>query len=346
MQAAVFSAPQRLDVRQVPDPELPADGLLLEVRACGVCGSDLRRWREGPPPGAATIIPGHEIAGTVLAVGPATSDYAVGDRLALATDIHCGHCYYCRRGLYNLCDDLKLLGITPGYPGGFAEQMAVSRQVLRDGIVHRIPEGLSDVGAALAEPLASVLACHAKTGTTMGDGVVVIGAGPIGCLHIAVARARGARVIVSQRSAARRDLAARFRPDLIVDPTEQDLVAAVCDYTGGLGADIAICANPVADTQAQAVELVRKGGQVVLFGGLPKADPYARLDANRIHYGELRVIGSFSYHPTHHEAALAVLARGLVRVDDIVTHHFGLDDAQAAFEAAASGAALKVMVQG
>ena len=200
MKAAVQTGVRQFEVREVPDPTLPEDGLILRVTACGVCGSDLRRWREGLPAGVDGIIPGHEIAGEVIAVGPKAARVAVGDRLALAPDIHCGHCWYCRRGLYNLCDDMRMLGITPGYPGGFAELLAVSGDVLTNGIVHPVPDGLPDELAALAEPCSSVLASHMKTNTSLNDTVVVIGAGPIGCLLVATAHARGARAFIVVRS--------------------------------------------------------------------------------------------------------------------------------------------------
>jgi L-iditol 2-dehydrogenase len=344
VKAAQITGPTRIEVHDVAEPTLPDDGIVLAVRACGVCGSDLRRWREGPAPGGESLIAGHEISGVVAAVGPRTQGYEVGEHLAIAPDVHCGTCFYCQRALTNLCDRLVFLGITPGHDGGFAESLVLTAEVLRGGVVHRVPEGLSHEQAALAEPLSSVLAAHAEAGTQLGDTVVVMGAGPIGCLHIAVARARGARVILSEPSETRRRLAERFGPDLIVDPDSQDVVAEVRRATGGRGAETAICANPVAATHSQAVELVRKRGSVVLFGGLPKAAPMTSLDANRIHYGEIRVVGSFSYHPSFHARALDAISRGLIDSSAVITHSFPLSRVDEAFGVAAAGEALKVMV--
>jgi L-iditol 2-dehydrogenase len=347
MRAAFLVAPRTLELRDVPDPVVPPDGLLLEVKACGVCGSDLRRWREGPPAAAVPaggIVPGHEIGGVVVEVGADVTRYALGDRLAVAPDIHCGACYYCQRGLYNLCDKLHFLGVTPGYPGGFAERILLTSEVLDRGVVHAMPDGLSFAEGALAEPCSSVLASHADAGTSLDDTVVVIGAGPIGCIHIAVAKACGARVIVSQRSAARREMARAFGPHAVIDPTAEDVVARVRELTAGVGADIVICANPVAETQTQAVEMVRKGGRVVLFGGLPKANPLVTVDANRIHYGEIQFVGSFSYHPTFHALALDAICRKLIPSVLLITHRFPLDRVAEAFHTADSGQGLKVMV--
>lgn len=344
MRAAFVTGPMHIELRDVPTPQVPDDGLLLAVRACGVCGSDLRRWREGPVHDSAPLIAGHEISGVVEAVGPRTVGYRVGERLAVAPDVHCGTCWYCERGLFNLCDSLRLVGITPGLDGGFADHLVLPAAVLAGGVVHRVPETLTPEQAALAEPLSSVLASHEGAGTALGDTVVVMGAGPIGCLHLAVARARGARVILSEPSAPRRALAERFGPDLIVDPTTEDVEASVRRATDGRGADVVICANPVAATHAQAVRMVRKRGTVVLFGGLPKADPVTALDGNLIHYGEIRVVGSFSYHPSFHSRALAAIERGTIDSNLVITHTFALDEVEEAFRVAADGGALKVMV--
>jgi len=345
MKAAYVTGPMQIELRETSMPQAPDDGILIAVKACGVCGSDLRRWREGADAKSDLLIAGHEISGVVTAVGARVTDYRVGEHLAIAPDVHCGKCYYCEHGLYNLCDHLHLIGITPGYNGGLAEYLVLTAEMLSGGIVHRVPETLSFVQAALAEPLSSVLAAHEQAGTTLGDTVVVMGAGPIGCLHIAVARARGARVILSEPSEIRRQIATRFGPELIIDPMNKNLVDEVRNATGGRGADIAICANPVAATHTQAVELVRKRGKVVLFGGLPKANPMTSLDGNRIHYNEIHVIGTFSYHPSYHALALEAIERGLINSDHVITHTFPIENIDQAFQTAASGEALKVMVQ-
>ncbi|NOZ49429.1 MAG: alcohol dehydrogenase catalytic domain-containing protein [Chloroflexi bacterium] len=345
MKAAFLTGPRTLEVREIPEPVCPEDGLVLKIGACGVCGSDLRRWKKGPPEGVESYTPGHEIAGEIIAVGDQMTRFQVGDRLAVAPDIHCGHCWYCERGMVNLCDTLRFIGITPDIPGGFAEQMVLTHDILENGIVHKMPADMSFRLGALAEPLSSVIAAHDKAGTSLDDVVVILGAGPIGCLHIMVAKARGAQVIVSQPSEVRRAAAARFQPEALVDPFNQDLVAFVREYTGGLGASIAICANPMAATHAQAVELTRKAGRIVLFGGLARANPMTTLDGNRIHYGEQEVVGAFSYHPTKHETAVSLLHRHIFPAENLITHTFTLDDIAQAFETAASGAGLKVLVQ-
>jgi len=344
MKAAFLVGAREFEIREFQDPIAPDDGLVLKVEACGVCGSDLRRWKEGPPPGVDGITPGHEVSGVVEQVGKNVTRYAAGDRIAIAPDVHCGYCYYCKRGLYNLCDNLQFLGITPGYPGGFAEKMVLTAEVLSNGIVHPMPEGLSFSHAAVAEPCCSVLAMHERAETSLGDTVVVLGAGPIGCLHVAIAKARGASAFVSEPIQKRLEMVKAFHPDATIDATREDVVARVRELTGGLGADIVVCANPVASTQAQAVEMVRKRGMVVLFGGLPKANPMTTLDGNIIHYGEIQVVGAFSYHPTYHELALDLLNQGVIPADRLISDTFSLEKVGEAFEASASGDVIKVVV--
>ena len=342
MKSAFITEPMKFEVREIADPTCPVDGLILQIKACGVCGSDLRRWKEGP--GEILVTAGHEIAGVVEEVGKHLSSYAVGDLLAVAPDVHCGKCYFCRHGLFNLCDDLHLVGITPGYDGEFAEKMVLTAEMLSNGIVRLIPTGTSFEQATLSEPCSSVLAAHDKACTDLGHNVLVMGGGPIGCLHIAVAQARGARVFLSEPSPIRREIAKQFSPSAIIDPMTEDLDQRINQLTDGVGVDIVVCANPVAATQTQAVEVVRKGGRVILFGGLPKASPMASLDANLIHYGEISIVGSFSYHPTYHKMALDIISRGSIPTDKLITHHFSIDEISKAFKTASAGEALKVIV--
>lgn len=344
MKAACLTEPRTFELRDVPDPAVPDDGLVLEVRACGICGSDIRRWKEGPPAGSGGVVPGHEAAGVVIAAGADCARFAVGDKLAIAPDVHCSRCYYCRRGMYNLCVDLRFVGITPGYPGGFAEKMALTRQILTDGIVHKMPDGLSFEHAAVSELCCSVLSTHNKAGTRPGDTVVVLGAGPAGCLLAAIAKRRGARTVVCEPTSTRREMVERFEPDLILDPAEQDATKIVKEFTKGVGADVVVCANPVAQTQTQAVKMVRKAGKIFLFGGLPKADPMTTLDSNIIHYGEIEVIGAFSYHPIVHELALDLLSQGHIPADLLITHTFDLARIDEAYDTASTGEALKVLI--
>jgi L-iditol 2-dehydrogenase len=342
VKAAVFQGPERLVVREVPDPKCGPGDVVLAVHACGICGSDLRNYRTGLKGDVKSQIMGHELTGVVSEVGRDVTGYKVGDRIAVAPDVSCGRCWYCRRGLVNLCVDHRMVGTH--WPGGFAEYLHMPPEVLARGMVHHIPEGLSLTDACLSEPASSVLAAQQNTGIGLGDTVLVIGDGPIGCLHLEVARARGAsRVLMA--GLARLKEAERFAPDALIDAGSQDTVKESLRLSDGLGVDVAICATPVAAVQEQAVEAVRKRGRVILFGGLPKTAPMTTLNSNLIHYNEITVVGAFSYPATTHQQALLVIRDGKITPSKYFNLTVPLDDIVDGFQAAAQGRALKVLVR-
>ncbi|MGQ9780333.1 MAG: alcohol dehydrogenase catalytic domain-containing protein [Bacillota bacterium] len=323
MKAMLLKGPGRIEAAELPEPSCPLDGLILQVKACGLCGGDIRTFNHGNSIPGGTEIMGHEVTGMVVAVGAnAVGDFKEGDRLALAADIRCDACYYCRQALPNLCLNLKILG--KHVDGGFVEYMVLTDEILRRGIVHFLPAELDFVQGALSEPLSSVLSSHDFLGVGFGQTVVIIGAGPMGCLHAALARARGAfKVILAEKSRLRLALAeqvlARVGIDCFLNPDEVDLEAAVREMTGGLGADIVIVACPAPEVPGQAVRLVKRRGTVGVFGGFPRGRDRLEIDGNILHYGEIRLVGNFSYHPRYHRLSLETLAARVIDPDPFIT---------------------------
>jgi L-iditol 2-dehydrogenase len=342
VKAAVFVDVDDIQVKEVPDPVCGPDDIIIKIIASGICGSDIRNYHSGLRNGTKSMVIGHEAAGDVVETGANVTRYKVGDRIAVAPDVCCGECYYCKRNLVNLCVDHKMLGVD--WPGTFAEYLHVPKSVQDRGMIHHMPEGLSYEAGALAEPASSVVACQERCNVTLGDTVLIIGDGPIGCLHLAVARGRGAAKII-MAGLNRLEDAKRFKPDLLINAGEQDTVSEVLKATDGLGADVVICANPVAATQEQGVEAVKKRGRVVLFGGVSKADPMTTLNSNLIHYNEITVVGAFSYSAYVHQKAISIIAAGVIDEKMFVTKIVSLDDTVAGFRAAEAGEALKVMVK-
>jgi len=341
VKAAVFEDIEKIVVQEVPDPDCEPDGIVVKVEACGVCGSDIRNYHAGLRHGVKSQIMGHEIAGVVCAAGAHVTRFSEGDRVAIAPDVSCGLCYYCRRGLVNLCEEHRMLGTH--WPGGFAQYVYCPGVVLARGMVHPMPDGLEFEAATLSEPAASVVAAQQYNNVSLGETVAVIGDGPIGCLHLEIARARGAGRLIMV-GLTRLKLVSRFEPDLLLDAATQDPVKAVREVTSGLGADIAIIANPVAKTQEQGVEMVRKRGRVVIFGGVSKADPMTNLNSNLIHYNELSVVGAFSYCATMHQAALRLIAAGKVCASKYITRTVPLAGIPDGIALAERGEALKIVV--
>jgi L-iditol 2-dehydrogenase len=229
------------------------------------------------------------------------------------------------------------------WPGGFAQLLGLPREVLEHGTIHPTPDGLSSAAASLSEPASSVLYAQLNAGVGLGDTVMIIGDGPIGCMHTEVARARGASKIILV-GLSRLAIAARFHPDHLIDASTSDPVEEVRRLTDGLGADIAIVATPVAQTQAQGVEAVRKRGRVVLFGGLPRGSPMAQLNTNLIHYNEITVVGAFSYPTYMHEVALRTIMEGKIDAERYISRILPLERLVEGIRSAESGEALKIVI--
>mgnify|MGYP001214634700 CR=1 FL=1 len=342
MKAAVFEGIGKMTVREIPIPEVREGEMLVRVETCCICGGDIRNFHTGLRYGVEQQVMGHEISGVVEEVGKNVTRFKPGDRVAIAPDVSCGECYYCKRGLVNLCMNHRMLGTN--WPGGFAQYIHLPAEVLSHGFVEHIPDSLDFDEAAMAEPASSVIACQENNNVSLGDTVVVIGDGPIGCLHLEVARARGAsRTIMVGLN--RLDMAAQFNPDYIINSATQDPVEEVRKLTGGLGADIAICAAPVTSIQEQAVEMVRKRGRVVLFGGVSKNNPMTTLNSNLIHYNEITVVGSFSYPATGLAKAIDLIAAGKISAKKYVTKRVKLEEIPEGMAWAQEGKALRVAVK-
>ncbi len=343
MKAVVVRAPMEFGVEEVPIPTTPEDGLLLKVIACGLCGSDLRTLRSGHHRVTLPWIIGHEISGEVVELGPKyRGPWQVGDRLAVGPVVYCGVCDFCANGQYEFCEAYR--EIAQAWPGGFAEYIAIPPEALRLGTIHRIPEGLDPAHAAISEPISSCVNAQERGRVSLGDTVVIIGSGPIGCTHVSLARARGAdRIIVADVVDERLKLVEPFGPDVTINAARVDLVAEVRRLTHGKGAEVVITATPAPVAVVQAVEMARKAGRILVFGGLPKDQSKPGLDVNIIHYNALQMIGTTTFAPRHQRIAIGLLASGRIPGDRLVTHRFPLAEFAQGVQLAMEGKALKVV---
>ena len=343
MKAAVLEELERLVVTDVPDAPCGAGEVRLAVKACAVCGSDIRIFHYGNPRVKLPTIVGHEVAGEVTEVGEGVSGITVGDRIALGADGPCGRCYWCQNGLGNNCVENHAIGYQ--FPGGFATEMVLAPMVVDFGPVTAIPNGVSYEEAALAEPLGCAINGLEMCRLSLGETLCIIGAGPIGCMMIPLARHMGAgEIIVAQRSRPRLELARGFGADHAVCSSETDVVEAVREITGGRGPDVVVTTCSSVEAHEQAIEMVAKRGRVNLFGGLGKGARNMSVSSDTIHYKECSVLGSHGSVPRHHRLAMGLIERGIVEAGRFITHRFRLEEIHKAFEAAEGREGLKVMV--
>ena len=342
MKAAVFEGIENIKIKKVNKPDYGQDEIVVKVEACGICGSDIRNFHIGLRHGVKSQIMGHEIAGIVHEIGDRIKKFKIGDKVAIAPDVSCGECFYCEHGFTNLCINHRMVGTH--WPGGFAQFVKIPGEVLLHGMVHKMPEGLSFDEATLSEPLASVITSQNEAGIGLGDTILIIGDGPIGCLHLEIARARGAFTIIMV-GLKKLQSAKKFNPDYLIDASCFNPVMEVLKITEGLGVDTAICANPSASTQEQAIESVRKRGRVILFGGLSKKNPWSKLNSNLIHYNEITVVGAFSYPAYMHKKALQVIKYKKISPEKYIDKLFPLERIVEGLRAAESGEVLKAIVK-
>jgi L-iditol 2-dehydrogenase len=346
VKAAVLEEIGKLKVKAVKRPKCPPDGLLIKVAACAVCGTDVKVLHHGHHLIVFPRITGHELAGTIVEVGEEVIGYHVSRRVAVAPAIPCGQCYYCRRGLQGMCENLTAIGYH--YDGGFAEYMAVPGVALKNGCVSSVPPGVSFDEATLAEPLACCINAQELMGVSLGDVVVIIGAGPIGCLNASLARARGAgRVILTDIKKERLKLAEKVAgADLYINLTGEELKERIFGETERRGADKVIVACSSAKAQEESLGLVARRGVVDFFGGLPKDEPYIKFNSNLLHYREFSVVGNHGSAPRHNVLALELIAQGQINVKDLITHRFTISNTLKGIETTEAAEGLKVIIEG
>ena len=345
MQAAVYYGPGDLRVEETPRPAAGPDEVLVRVRAVAICGTDLRVLKGGHfrlPPGQKRIL-GHETAGEIAATGSEVRGLAPGQRVTLVPNIGCGVCDQCLQGFNSYCPDYEAFGFS--IDGSFAEYMRVPAKAIRQGNVVPVPDNLTDDEAALVEPLACCLNGSLACRIVPGDVVVVIGAGPIGVLHVQLARLSGARrVILCETSPERLAKALLYGADNGVNPRDEDPVAAVRRLTGGKGADVAIVAASSAAAQEQAVEMLDYHGRLNLFGGLPEGVKTIALPSNIVHYRHVTITGTTGASTYQYHEALELVVARRVDVASLVSAVFPLARIHEALDFARSGEAAKVLI--
>ncbi len=327
MRAAMLYGVKDMKIENIDVPEVEADEVLVKVKAATTCGTDLKILQRGYVEKVIRLptIFGHEWAGEVADVGQSLEWPVKGMRVRAGNSAPCLHCEMCQKGRFNLCENMIWLW------GAYAEYIKIpARMVLVN--TQEIPQNVSYEEASIIEPLACVLHGVEEAGVKLGDSVAIIGAGPIGLLHLLAVKKIGAKkVMIIDLVDERLDFAKKLGADQTVNGKHDNVVEKIRQFTDGYGADAVIEAIGLPATWEQALKLARKGGTVLEFGGCPPGTEI-KVNAEQLHYGELTILGTFHATPLHFRKALDLVASRTIDVRSLITRRMKLEDIGEAFE--------------
>ncbi len=337
MKVARYYSRHDIRLEEVPVPQIGPGEILVQVEACGLCGSDLMEWYTAEK--APTVL-GHEPAGVVAEVGQGVTGFEVGDRVFAHHHVPCFTCHHCLRGYYTLCETFKATRLDPG---GFAEYIRVpALNVERD--VLKLPPGMSFAEATLIEPVATCIRGIERANIQTGDTVVVIGAGVAGVIHVQLARILGAgMVLITDFAPFRLEMARQLGADFAINARE-DVLAALKESNEGRGADVVVVTAGSIQAMEQGMALAGGGATVLLFApSSPKA--VLPVSPHRLLFSEITIVSSYSCAPLEMRQAFTLIRKGRIRVRELITHRFGLARVGEAIQLAIeAGESLKIVI--
>jgi len=344
MKAVRFYAPQDIRLEEVETPKIGPDEILVKVEIALTCGTDVKMYRRGHPLVTPPLIFGHEFAGVVAEVGRKVTRFKEGQRIVAANSAPCNTCYFCKIGKPNLCERLLETLIGFSVSGAYAEYVRVPASIVKQN-TYELPNNVSFEEAALLEPLACVVNGNAEANIKIGDTVVVIGAGPIGLMHVQLAKISGAKnVICTDLREERLKIAAEVGADTLINASEEDQLKRVKDVTDGLGADVVIEAVGLPQTWELAVDMTRKAGTTILFGGCPSGTKIT-LDTQRIHYEDLTIKGVFHHTPLSVKRAYELITSKLFNGRPLITDKMPLSEVEQALQRMIEGKCIKIALE-
>jgi L-iditol 2-dehydrogenase len=343
MRAALLRAPGSLAVEDVPEPDCPEGGLLIKVDACSICASDIKMFRVGHRDLAYPRILGHEVTGTILESSSRQLDLEEGTRVQVWPGMACGRCPQCLRGNDTQCSSLGILGFNRD--GGFAERMAVAAECVQVGGAVPIPDDTPSDLASLTEPLACCVNAQEALRVSEGDSVLVIGAGPLGALHLLLARQRGASsTIVVEKQASRCEAISKAYPDLVINSVGAEAYSQVMESNGGRGVDVVILATPEVPINDELMNVLAPRGRLCIFSGLPRTGSHSSIDLNLVHYLERTIVGAYGCRSSDDRTALRLLSTREVEAGWLITKRVPLERIEEGLRHAAEREGMKATV--
>ncbi len=342
MKTATVKAPSVISVDDGPDPEPGPGEILVQMQACGICGSDLEKvfGEYGSP----SMRLGHEPAGTVVGAGPGVTEFREGDRVFTHHHVPCYSCHLCRHGSETMCPRYYETNLQPC---GLSERYVVPKWNVAHGGVLKLSDSTTFEEAAMVEPLACCVRAWGRCGAREGGTVAIFGAGPTGMMHVLLAQARRfSKVFCLDVNDFRLDFARRFGVTGAMNAADADRFGRVSDATGGLGVDLAVVATSSLRALDDAIGMVRKGGSVMMFG-VPSKGATINLDMNRVYSKEVTIRTSYAASDADTGEALGLIESGRIGVKRLITHRYPIPEAQRAFEhARVGGDAMKIVITG
>ena len=344
MKACYFYEPGKMKLEEVEIPKINDDELLLKVRATAICGTDMRILKNGHFKIKTNVkrVLGHEIVGDIVQVGSTVKGFTEGMRVSVTPNIGCGVCGFCRDGYNNMCADYEAFGVS--IDGGFEEYMRIPQIAIKGGNIFILPDNVSYEEAVLAEPMSCCYNALLSLGTTHEDVVLIIGAGPIGALHVMLNKIAGAKkIIVADIREDRLERMVGFGADVTINSAKIDLRESLMEETDGKGADVIITAVSVPSIQAEAVQLLNTHGRVNFFAGLGK-DVVVPIDTNRVHYKGLKLVGTTGSTNSNYFKCLTLIKEGNVDVKKLISATYKLSEIDEAFKYAISAEGMKTLI--
>ncbi|RMF95085.1 MAG: threonine dehydrogenase [Candidatus Schekmanbacteria bacterium] len=323
MKAAIFKGVNIISLEEITPPSLPEKGIIIKVKAAGICGTDVRIYRGKKMVTPPKII-GHEFAGEIVEVANDLQGFSIGDRVLVEAIIPCGNCYACRRGEMNICTGRQTLGYE--YNGGFAEFVAIPKEAISAGCVIKIPDSVSYEEAAVCEPAAACINGNSKIDDKLRESLLVAGDGPVGLIHTQLGKIRGfEKVILAGTDDEKLKIGKELGADETVNVNDESLSSFIKEKIDEEGIECVVIANNNKSSLDECLPLLKKGGEAIIFAGY-KNDESIEINLNFIHYKEIKIKGSSGHSVKEMKKAVELLEKGKLNLQKIITHRLNIDD--------------------
>ncbi len=338
MLANLLLKPGVLKLKEIKTPEPSIGEILVKIKAALTCGTDLKAFKRGHPVIPMPAVFGHEFSGIVEKVGRGVRKLSRGMEIMAVHSAPCQQCYFCKKKLFNLCENIMRTKVL----GAFAEYILLPKHIVKHNVYVK-PKNLSFEEASFLEPLSCVIHSINSVDIARGDTALIIGAGPVGLLHLMLLKTMGVKVIIIEKEKGRLKKAFEEKADIVIDAKKKNIGKKIKSFTKTTGADIVFECTGIPEVWEESVSFVRRGGTVILFGGC-REGTIVSFDAGRIHYDEITLKGVFHYKPSDVSQAFKLLSSRKIKANGLISGRYPLNKLKTAFERLAKGDGIKYAI--